>query len=213
MLGIPTPETLAAKALCALFAALLLLSAGAYGGYRWEKGDLEDLKLADANALIVATKDAAKKQADIDASGKAAAVDEAFFQGKLAGTVINLQSGAPLNVTIAQDQEAAASDHAGCVTYGFYRMLAAGERGVTADALALPDGAAVDDCTADAPSDLAAKAATSLAEGFGYGHQLNDLIAELKRQEAIRLGKSPADAAESSGLSGEASAQPKEAAP
>lgn len=188
MFGIPTPETLAAKALCALVGALMLLAAGAYGGYRYEKSALDDLRLADANAMVAAVKDSAKKQADIDASGKDAAVREAYFQGKLDGTVINLKSGVRLNVTITQDQQAAASDHAGCVTYGFYRMLAAGERGVTADTLALPAGTSVDACTAELPSEVAADTAADLAEGFGNGQQLNALIAEVQRQEAIRAG-------------------------
>lgn len=210
MFGIPTPQTLAAKALCALVGALALLAAGAYGGYRWEKGSLADLKLADATAMTVATQNAADKQHRIDASGQAAAVAQAYLRGKLDATIINFNVEAPANVTFTQDQEAAASDHAGCITYGFYRMLYAGERGQAAASVALPPGTTVDTCTAEPPSELAAALAADLADGYGNGQQLDALIAELKRQEAIRLGKE--DGHKPSGLLGEVAALPKEAA-
>lgn len=164
---------------------VLGLGAGAYGGYRLEEGRLADLRAADATALSDATTKAAKKQHAVDLTGQDAANAEAYFRGKLDGTIINLKSGAPINVTITQDQQAAASIHAGCVTYGFYRMLVAGERGVTPDSLPLPAGQSVDDCTADEPSDLAARVAADLAAGYGNSEQLNALEAEIKKQTAI----------------------------
>lgn len=188
MFGIPTPQTLAAKILVGVAAALLLLSAGAYGGYRYEKSALDDLKLADANAMVVATKDAASKQHDIDLGNQGDAVSEAYFRGKMDGTIISLKSGAPLNVTVTQDQQAASSDHAGCITYGFYRLLVAGERGVPPESLSLPDGQSVDACTGVEPSKLATDTAQDLAAGAIDAHQLNAVIAAIKRNDAIATG-------------------------
>lgn len=188
MFGIPTPQTLAAKILVGVAAALLLLSAGAYGGYRYEKSALDDLKLADANAMVVATKDAANKQHGIDLGNQDDAVSEAYFRGKMDGTIISLKSGAPLNVTVTQDQQAASSDHAGCITYGFYRMLVAGERGVAPESLSLPDGQSVDACTGVEPSKLATDTAQDLAAGAIDAHQLNAVIAAIKRNDAIATG-------------------------
>lgn len=161
------------------------LGSGAYAGYRWELGEYNALKLADADALLVATKNAADRQHRLDLSGQSAAVDEAYFRGHLDATIITLKTGAPANVTILQDQQAAAADHAGCLTYGFERMLVAGERGVTPDSLPLPPGQSVDACTADEPSDLAARLAQDLATGFGNSEQLDAVLGELKKQTAI----------------------------
>lgn len=191
MFSIPTAQGLAAKALCVVVAAAALLAVGAYGGYRYEKSAVEALKLADARALAMATLDAADKQHAVDTSGQAAAVTQAYLKGKLDGTIINFKTEAPANVTITQDKEAAAADRGGCVTYGFYRMLAAGERGRAAASLPLPAGATPDACTGEQPSDVAAKASADLADGYGNGQQLDALIAELTRQEAIRAGQEP----------------------
>jgi hypothetical protein len=176
---------LAAAGLC----LVLGLGAGFYAGHRWEQAALEKHMAADAKAMAKATTAAATKQHRLDLSGQAAAIDEAYFRGKLDGTIIQLKSGAPANVTITQDQEAAAADRAGCITYGFYRMLAAGERGVAADTLPLPAGQSVDACTAVVPSELAAAAAQDLADGVGNAEQLTALLGEINKQQGI-LGAS-----------------------
>lgn len=195
MFGIPDVLGIKTAAISFAVALLIGLGGGAYAGYRWEKGEYEALKAADAKALADGIAAGAATQHAIDSSGQAAAVSEAYLRGKLDAITVNFHTEAPANVTITQDQEAAAADHAGCITYGFYRMLVAGERGVAAASLPLPAGAAVDACTAEPPSDLAAALAADLADGFGNGQQLDALIAELQRQEAIRLGKAPGQVA------------------
>ena len=149
------------------------------------------LQLADQKAQAAAVKDAIAKRAAIDSGNQKDAVAEAYFRGQLDGTIVNLKTEGPSNVTITQDQEAAASDHAGCITFGFERMLVAGERGVPADSLVIPGGQSVDACTADEPSDLAARLAQDLAAGFANSHQLDALIAAVKRNDAIATA--PAD--------------------
>jgi hypothetical protein len=181
MFGIPTPESLAAKALCAAAGALILLGAGAYGGYRWELGKYEQLVAADATAQTKAVEHAREQERHIAAGNQADAVAQAYFKGKMDAQTVNLVLGVPSNVTFAQDNAAATAVSAGCVTYGFIRVLAAGERGVPAESLDLPGGESVDSCTAVKPSDLAAAVAQDLAAGTSNGHQLDSLIGAVKR--------------------------------
>lgn len=163
----------------------LLVAAGAYGGYRWELGAYNGLVAADAKAMTVAVQLAADKQHRIDLGNQGDAVDQAYFRGRLDGTVISLKMGVPANVTFAQDESAAAASAAGCITVGFARMLYAGAHGVTADSLPIAGGESVDTCTALKPSDLAAAVAQDLAAGYGNGHQLDSLIGAVKRNDAI----------------------------
>lgn len=163
----------------------LLVAAGAYGGYRWELGAYNGLVAADARAMTVAVKVAADKQHRIDLGNQGDAVDQAYFRGRLDGTVIQLKMGVPANVTFSQDQSAAAAVSAGCITFGFARMLYAGAHGVTAESLPIAGGESVDACTALKPSDLASAVAQDLAAGFGNGHQLDSLIGAVKRNDAI----------------------------
>lgn len=166
-------------------AALIAGAGGAYAGYRWEEAKYEKLVANDAKALIAATKDAVAKQANIDKSNQRDAADQAYFRGKLDGTVLNIVTGAPLNVTVTQDKQAAVADHAGCITYGFARLLYSGAHGVAPDSLPIPSGESVDSCTALEPSELAAAVAQDLAAGYGNAHQLDSLIAAVTRNDAI----------------------------
>lgn len=179
MFGIPTPQTLAAKALCYLVGAMVLVGAGAYGGYRWEHSEVLKIQLADANAMKVAVEDALRDQKLVDARNLHVATLEAFAQGKLEGVKFNLTVGVPNYVTPLQDKQAAAADTAGCITYGFYRVFAAGQRGVTAENLPLPSGESDDACTAESPSDLAASVAGSLVTGVQNAEQLNALEGDI----------------------------------
>lgn len=189
MFTIPTPQTLATKALCAIAAAAVLLGAGAYGGYRWELGTYEKHLTKDAQAMTAAVQLAADKQRHIDAGNQADAVAQAYLSGRLDAVSVNFKLEAPANVTITQDQQAAASDHAGCITYGFYRMLSAGERGQPADTLSYPSGESADTCTAVKPSELATALAEDLTADFGNAQQLDSLIAAIKRNDAIVTAK------------------------
>lgn len=186
-MNLPIPNVFGLKGVLIGCAVSVVLggAGGAYLGYKFEHGRYVELQLADAKAMQAAILDAKDKQHRIDLGNQEDAVAEAYFRGKMDGTIVNLKSGAPLNVTITQDQQAAAADHAGCITYGFYRMLVAGERIVPADSLDIPDGQSVDACTALVPSELATALAQDLADGTANGHQLNGLIAAVKRNDAI----------------------------
>lgn len=182
---LPLPSLAAAKWIAMSLGAVALLAAGAYGGYRWELGAYNGLKAANVAAVVSATKQAMIRQAAIDAGNQKDAEAEAYFRGQLAATIINLKSGAPANVTIRQDQQAAAADHAGCVTFGFARLLYAGAHGISPESLAIPSGQSVDACTALDPSDLAAAVAQDLAAGYANGDQLTRLIGAVRRNDAI----------------------------
>jgi hypothetical protein len=166
-----------------------LVAAGAYGGYRFELGRYETLVAANATAYAAGVKASAAKQKAIDGANQADAVAQAYFAGGLAGTVVTLKVETPANVTILQDQQAAAADHGGCVTFGFARVLYAGAHGVTAGSLDIPSGESVDTCTALNPSGLASAVAQDLAAGFGNGHQLDALIGAVQRNDAIVISK------------------------
>lgn len=185
MFGIPTPQTLAAKALIALVGVAIVAGAGAYAGYRWELGTYEKLVAADAKAMTVATAAAADKQRRIDVANEGDAVAQAYLRGHLDAVSVNFKLEAPANVTILQDQQAATAVHAGCITYGFVRLLYAGEHGVPADSLPIPGDESPDTCTAYEPSVLATALAQDLAAGFGNSQQLDSLIAAVKRNDAI----------------------------
>lgn len=185
MFGLPIPSLTAIKWAAIGLSALTLLAGGFYGGIRWEKGALDDLKLADANARTAAVKDAADKQRKIDNGNQADAVAQAYLRGKLDAVVVNFPLEASTNVTVTQDQQAAAAVHAGCITYGFVRMLYAGEHGVPAESLPIPSDESPDTCTAYEPSVLATALAQDLAAGYGNSQQLDSLIAAVKRNDAI----------------------------
>lgn len=185
MFGLPSVFGLQTTAIAVGVSLLAGAAGGAYAGYRWELGAYERVVAADATALTKATQKAAAAQLHIDALNQADAVDEAFFRGRMAAQSINLVSGAPLNVTVSQDASAAAAVSAGCLTYGFYRLLVAGERGVPAASLQLPSGESVDACTALEPSQLATAIAQDLNAGAVDAHQLDALIAAVKRNEAL----------------------------
>lgn len=185
MFGIP--DVLGIKTTAIVGAAALLLGTvgGSYAGYRLELGAFERHLRNDAMAMTAAVQKAADKQHRIDALNQADAVDEAYFHGRMDAQTVNLVLGVPLNVTIAQDLSAASADRVGCVSYGFVRVLVAGERVVAPESLAIPSGESVDTCTALEPSRLAAALAQDLSDGAGNGHQLDALIAAVKRNDAI----------------------------
>jgi len=190
MFGIPTPQSLAAKALCYLVGGLVLVGAGSYAGYRFELGRYERLVAADAIAQTAAVELARNEEKVIAKGNQEDAVAQAFFRGKMAAQTLNLVLGVPSNVTISQDVSAAAADRAGCITYGFVRVLIAGERGEPAESFNLPSGESVDSCTALEPSKLASAVAQDLAAGTANGHQLDSLIAAVRRNDAVVMGSS-----------------------
>lgn len=185
MFGIPSVLGLKGVLIGCAVSAALGAAAGGWLAYKVEHGRYEHHLRLDAEATTKAVQTALDKQKRIDASNQADAVAAAYFRGKLDGTVVNIISGAPLNVTISQDKAAATSSRAGCVTYGFARLLYAGAHGVEPDSLPIPSGESVDTCTALKPSELASAVAQDLAAGYGNGHQLDQLIAAVKRNNAI----------------------------
>lgn len=193
MFGIPTPQTLAAKALCYLVGAMVLVGGGAYGGYRFELGRYEQLVSADAKAMTKSVELARKQEQKITKNNQEDAVAQAYFRGKMDATTVNLVLGVPENVTFTQDESAVHANDAGCITFGFVRVLIAGERGEPAESFSIPSGESVDSCTALKPSELAAAVAQDLAAGVANGHQLDSLIVALKRNESVIIGDSQAD--------------------
>lgn len=189
MFGIPDVFGLKGMLIGCAVSVLLGGAGGAYLGYRFEHGNYVELQLADAQAEKRAIQAALDKQAKINAANQQDAVDAAYFRGRMDATVVKLVSGAPANVTIKQDQDAANADSAGCITYGFARLLYAGAHGVDAESVQLPSGESVDTCTALKPSELAAAVAQDLAAGYSNGHQLDALIAATKRNDAIATGE------------------------
>lgn len=187
----PLPDVLGIRAAAIAGAISLFVgfAGGAYAGYRWELGAYEKHLRGDAQAREAAVRDAMERQRQIDAGNQVDAQATAYFRGRMDATVVNLVSGAPANVTIEQDTAAAAANSAGCITFGFARLLYAGAHGVPAESLQLPGGESVDACTALKPSGLAAAVAQDLAAGYSNGHQLDALIGAVKRNDAIATGK------------------------
>jgi hypothetical protein len=185
MFGLPNMLGLKVAAIAGVVAWAVGTAGGAYAGYRWELGAYQTHLTADAQAMSKAVKKAADDQRRIDLLNQGDATEQAYFRGRMDAQTVNLVLGVPANVTVSQDEAAAAADRVGCVSLGFVRLLVAGERGVPAESLQLPSGQSVDACTAYEPSALAAAVAQDLASGAGNSHQLDALIAAVKRNDAI----------------------------
>jgi hypothetical protein len=145
---------------------------GAYAGYRWEHGALSDLKLADANAQVVALDlqhASDMRQAKVNQD---AAVKEASAQNNLKLIALTIHERIPVFVTPAQDARV-------CVTVGLVRVLRAAEDGVTPDTLTLALGQSDDDCADFAASALADNLTARLSVGNQNAEQLNALEAWL----------------------------------
>jgi hypothetical protein len=185
LFGLPDVLGLRTAAIAGAVSLALGAAGGVYTGYRWERSAYDRHLTADATALAKATKKAADDQHRIDLLNQSDAVEQAYFRGRLDAQTINLVLGVPANVTVAQDAAAAAADRAGCVTFGFARVLYAGAHGVPAESLSLPSGESVNSCTALEPSKLAAAVAQDLAAGYSNAHQLDALIGAVVRNDAI----------------------------
>lgn len=147
MFSIPTPQTLAAKALVALASALLLLSVGAYGGYRFEHGEVLKLQLADQENLTKAIQAAdvvSKHEADV---AVAAAVRMASRQEQIITHTVTVTKEIPVYV----------HDQIRCPgpTVGLARILRAAAAGADPAALQLAPGQSDDDCSDVTPSEVA----------------------------------------------------------
>lgn len=185
MFGIPNVFGLKGFLIGCGVSVALGAAAGGYIGFKVEQGTYERHLRLDAEATTKAVTAALEKQRRINALNQADAVEAAYFRGKMDGTTVQLKSGVPLNVTVSQDQSAALSDRAGCVTFGFARLLYAGAHGVDPESLSLPSGESVDTCTDLKPSELASAVAQDLAAGYSNGHNLDQLIAAVKRNNAV----------------------------
>lgn len=187
MIGLPNIFGLKGMLIGCAVSVVLGTAAGGWLGYRVEHSRYVELQLADAKATTRAVEQALDKQRRIDAGNQADAVAQAYFKGKMDAQTVNLVLGVPANVTFRQDNSAAVAVSAGCITYGFIRVLTAGERGVPAESLDYPSGESADTCTAIKPSDLAAAVAQDLAAGTANGHQLDSLIAAVRRNDATAV--------------------------
>jgi hypothetical protein len=147
MFAIPTPQTLAAKALVALVGALLLLSAGAYGGYRWEHGEVLKLQLADQKVLTEAVQAAAVVQKHEDAVSLASAIKEAQAQTKIITNTVTVTKEIPRYV---HDQIACPGP-----TVGLARVLRAAAGQTDPSTLQLAPGQSDDACSDVTASEVA----------------------------------------------------------
>lgn len=133
-----------------IYIALFLagLGMGGYGGYRLEVGNLNALKLADANAMIQAVSQAKISQTASDTISKNLAVNLAKqtqqLQDQQKVTVIEI----PKYVTLKQDATS-------CITYGLIRVLNATILQSSPDSIPLPSGKSNDSCTKINSSSLA----------------------------------------------------------
>lgn len=154
--------------------------AGAGVGWTVHKIDHDayvSLQLADQKAETKAITEAAQIVRAKDQVALDHAVTEATAQQKIVTVTNTITREIHDHVTATQDQEAAAASHAGCVTYGFVRLLYAAERGLDPAGLGLPAGQSDDACTAYGLSDLAAAIASDFGIARENAEQLNALEA------------------------------------
>lgn len=146
------------------------LASGAYAGYRWELGDLDALKLADAQAVLKATQEASASRGRQDAVDLSAAVAEAQAQTKVIIQTQTLIRKVPIYVTLAQDSR-------GCVTVGFLRILRGAGTEADPSTLQLAPGQSDDDCSTLTLSALAGTISALYGVSLANSEQLNALNA------------------------------------
>lgn len=173
MFTLPSLTTVKYAALGA--GALAAIAGGFYAGYRWERGDLEALRAANARELALAEDAATKDQAKRDKITLASAI-----AGAKAQTVI-----VDHYHTITKEIPAHVPDSPVCVPYGLVRVLnaAAGPAAhAVPDATAQPDDA----CAPISWRSIAADLAADYQAGAQNAQQLTDLQGWVQDQAASR---------------------------
>lgn len=166
------PYALIAKFVGAAVLAIALLSAGAYGGYRFELGRYESLVAAKAVQDAADTKAAMADQSARDKITSASASADAIAQPQI---ITRYQ-------TITKEIPAHVSDNAHCITYGLVRLLnsAAGPA-----AYPVPDSASKSDdaCAPVTWREFAADITSDYEAKAGNDQQLTDLQGWVSAQE------------------------------
>lgn len=173
----PFLTSLSAKLLAAVVAGLVLLAAGAYGGYRWELGTYEARIAADATALTKATQAAAAKQLKIDAANQTAAMADAQAQQVIVTKTVTLTKEIPIYV----------HDTIACpgLTVGLARVLRAASAGIDPASLNLAAGQSDDACSDVAPSEVAGWLTDYAGAAIANAQQLNDLETAVRANDAL----------------------------
>jgi hypothetical protein len=175
MFSIPTPQTLAAKALAIGIATLVVFAGGAYTGYRWELDAYERVIAADAIAQTKAVEKARSKEHMIAANNQAAAVAAAQAQQRIVTQTVTITKEIPHYV----------HDTVSCpgLTVGLARILRAAADGTDPASLSLASGQSDDTC-----SDVTASEVAGWFTGYAQAsrantQQLTDLIAAVKAND------------------------------
>lgn len=184
MFGIPTPESLAAKALCALVGAMILVGGGAYAGYRFELGRYEQLVAADAKAQTKAVELALNTQRHIDADNQAAAVLAAQAQQHIVTQTLTITKEIPRYV---HDDTLCPSG----LTVGLARVLRGAADGTDPASLQLAPGQSDDTCSDVAPTEVAGWFTGYAQASRANTQQLSDLIAAVKANDKTATQPSP----------------------
>lgn len=141
--------------------AALLISGGAYAGYRWEAGTVATLKLEAAQERAQAVSLAAQSQKAQDTVALTAAVSEAKAQAQIVTKTITLTKEVPRYVTVRQDAIV-------CIPVGLARVLRAAAAGSDPSAVELAPGQSDDAC-----SDLTASEVAGWFSGYAGASQAN----------------------------------------
>lgn len=160
-------------------ALALGFAGGAYSGYRWETGVVANLKLADEKAKDAAATDAFKRGQKLAVANSKNGANDMTIQTKIVDHYITLTRKVPIYVTPTQDAAA------GCISYGFIRVLVASQRDVEPETLTLPAGITDDACTGYTLSTLAAALRAGFLAANQNAQQLNDLIASVRENDSI----------------------------
>lgn len=175
------PDVLGFKtaAIAGLVSLAVGFAGGAYSGYRWQAGIVANLKLADERAENASLAKIAAIGKQLAAANSKNGAHDVVAQTKLVNHYITLTKEVPYYVTVTQDNAS------GCISYGFVRVLVAGQRGVAASALALPAGVTDDSCTGYTLSTLASALSPGFLAANQNAQQLNDLIHSINENDTI----------------------------
>lgn len=171
-------ESLAAKAIAGLVAALVIFGAGSYAGYRWEHGVLADYQAAAAHAQFEAVQVALAKQQTIDDMNMAAAMSEAQKQQQIV----------TVTKTITKEIPRYVNDQTNCVsglTVGLARVLRAAAVGADPASLQLASGQSDDTCSDVTPSEVAGWFTDYAGESRANAEQLDALIAAVNANAKV----------------------------
>lgn len=154
--------------------ALVSFSGGAYSGYRWELGTVEQLRAADATATALAVKDAATRQKAADVI----ALTDSSAEG-VAQVAIKDQT-----LTVTKEITRYVPQTVACIPNGLVRVLNAAATGADPASVAYAPGQPDDACAALSWRDFASDLTDDYGAGRANAEQLNALEADIRAQSA-----------------------------